>query len=280
MRKLTKPTRDAKSVYELCISKVKKATLKASLTAISPTVQAEAAAYEISATAGSLHTMATFPNIGGLSNKEFNKVYTGRMANPKAPGRVIYDEIFISSKICPLCGHGKVTTVDHHLPKAHYPALTVTPINLVPACSDCNKLKDDVISTAASRQTIHPYYDDFDSEQWLFADINQIERVFYFHAKKPRSWSQTKFLRAKFHLKTFELATLFSLHAVEELNDRLLTLEKILAAGGPQEVMDDFLDTAESCKSNHLNSWKTAMYQALANSPWSCAGGFRDLAAG
>ncbi|MES2011734.1 MAG: HNH endonuclease [Pseudomonadota bacterium] len=280
MRKLKKPTRDAKTVYELCISKVKKPALKAALAAISPTVQGEAASYEVRATAGNLHTMATFPNIGGLTNKEFNKVYTSRMASPKAPGRAIYDEIFISSKICPLCGHGKVTTVDHHLPKAHYPALTVTPVNLVPACSDCNKLKDDVVSSVPTRQTIHPYYDDFDLDQWLFANINQVDHVFEFHVKRPEIWSQTKYLRAKFHLKTFGLPTLFSLHAVEELNDRLLTLNKILAAGGSFAVKDDFLETAESCKNNHLNSWKTAMYQALADSPWSCAGGFRDLAAG
>lgn len=279
MRSLRKPTQDTKAVYELCISKVKKPALKAKLTAILPIVQAETASYDVCATAGTLHTMATFPNIGGLANKEFNKIYTSRMASPKAPGRAIYDEIFLSSKICPLCGHGKVTTVDHHLPKAHYPALTVTPINLVPACSDCNKLKDDVICNQSTRQTIHPYYDDFDTDQWLFADINLIDYVFEFHVQKPANWSQTKFLRAKFHFKTFGLGILFSLHAIEELNDRLLTLNKILGAGGASDVREEFLDTAESCKSNHLNSWKTAMYQALADSPWSCAGGFRDLAA-
>src|SRR5262245_19880217 len=78
---------------------------------------------------------------------EMVAVYDNRLVKKTAPGRRIYDKIFTSAPNdkCPLCGHRNVKTLDHYLPKALFPALTVTPINLIPACSDCNKAK---LSTA------------------------------------------------------------------------------------------------------------------------------------
>ena len=74
---------------------------------------------------------------------------------------------------CPLCGLRKVSTIDHHLPKAHHPALIAVPADLVPACMDCNMAKGDTVPGNEYKQTIHPYFDDVDSETWLFAEVGE-----------------------------------------------------------------------------------------------------------
>lgn len=53
---------------------------------------------------------------------------------------------------CPICGHYfDDRTLDHVLPKAKY---TLTPINLVPMCWNCNKAKGE------SKVSFHPYFQD------------------------------------------------------------------------------------------------------------------------
>ena len=62
------------------------------------------------------------------------------MVRKNGPGRATYDLLKLSAKggFCPLCGQRNVSTLDHYLPKESYPDLSILPINLVRACSDCN----------------------------------------------------------------------------------------------------------------------------------------------
>src|SRR6266446_4463738 len=57
----------------------------------------------------------------------------------------------------------------HHLPKSRYPDLSVSPINLVPCCMDCNTNKRAIFPTSGQEETLHPYYDNFEGEKWLQA---------------------------------------------------------------------------------------------------------------
>ena len=104
------------------------------------------------------------------------KVYTNRMAKEGAPGRPVYNALKLAARRCPLCGHRDVSTLDHYLPKTAFPLLCVTPSNLVPACSDCNKVKSDALPATAADQTLHPYFDDADQDAWLKAEVVQARR--------------------------------------------------------------------------------------------------------
>ena len=81
--------------------------------------------------------------MGSVTTDEMVSVYDQRMAGKKGPGRHVYDAIKLLPKqgICPFCDHRPVSTLDHLLPKRLFPALAVTPDNLVGACADCNKTK-------------------------------------------------------------------------------------------------------------------------------------------
>jgi hypothetical protein len=189
----------------------------------------------------------------------------------------VYDKLLAVpiNGICPLCGLRTVSTLDHHLPKASFPALAVTPINLVPACSDCNRAKIDILIVGPDEQTIHPYFDDVENEPWLAAEIavNNLVSV-RFIVDAPRNWNALKTARVEYHFSIFKLAALYAAHAAEELAGIRFQLNLIFDRGGQDAVRAHLAEQADSRESSHVNSWQTAFYKAAAASTAFCSGGF------
>lgn len=157
-----KPNLIAQDVFTTCISRVRDPNLKRRLTNITNNVVTASNQFDNLATTNQLHRIGRQVNVGGVITKRGNE----RRLYPKdgqknSPGRDAYDLLFNSAVQgkCPLCAQRIVSTLDRRLPKAHYPALAVTPLNLVPACSDCNKAKLANLPTTSSEETLHPYYD-------------------------------------------------------------------------------------------------------------------------
>lgn len=77
----------------------------------------------------------------------------------------------LSPNCCPTCGGEGTFSVDHYLPKASFPNLTLYSLNLVPAC-DCNYKRSSVVRGATLNETaIHPYFDDGLNERLMKAEI-------------------------------------------------------------------------------------------------------------
>jgi hypothetical protein len=288
MRKLNKPIvnnpavdnpgDDAEQVYRTCISSKIKDDLKALLESVAPEINNAATAFDAAATVAVLHMLPTQVNVGGVPKADLEKVYTQRMVPADSLGRQVYERLLHSSphNKCPLCGLGYVTTLDHHLPKTDYPALAVTPVNLIPACSYCNKEKLQDIPTCAEEQTLHPYYDNFEDELWLFAEVMQTNpAALRYYVAPPVDWDSIKAARAKHHLTVFKLADLFGSNAGSELVNIRHGLSGIFEREGAAGVRTYLQRQAETYAAAYLNSWQTAMYQALAASDWFCEGGFR-----
>ena len=120
---------------------------------------------------------------GRVTKKDLKDLYTTYMLKPDSEARKIYDKLRSSSNdICPLCGIYGVDTLDHYLPKARYPLLSVNPQNLLPACVHCNGIKSDSIYESASDQTLYPYDDDqkFYQTDWIKATIEVRNRIIFF----------------------------------------------------------------------------------------------------
>jgi hypothetical protein len=205
------------------------------------------------------------------------KVYTQRMAKMGAPGRDIYDEIFASSPQgrCPLCTQRSVATLDHHLPKAHFPALAVAPLNLIPACSDCNKAKLASVPTRAEEVPLHPYYDDLGDEVWLRAMV--VERqptALRFRVVTPAAWTAVLSARVENHFRALGLAALYASEAAEELINFRHQLHMLQDADPESGVRDELTRRANSCALGRPNGWRAATYRAWSESEWFCGGGF------
>ena len=177
--------------------------------------------------------------------------------------------------VCPLCGHRTVSTIDHYLPKAAFPSLVVVPYNLVPACGVCNKVKLVDAPESAEDQTLHPYYDDVTDDQWLFAKVIETSpSSIVFFVRAPADWDEVLKARVDHHFDVLELGQLYSCQAATELANIRFQLENILRSAGAEAVQGHLNEGAISRRANHINSWQTAMYQAMAESIRFCNGGF------
>ena len=215
---------------------------------------------------------------GQVSADEMVKVYTDRMVGKQSPGRIYYDKLKSTPPHgrCPLCGQRVVSTLDHHLPKANYPALAVTPINLIPSCNDCNKIKSNNIPTCAAEETLHPYFDDVEIDYWLKCTVIEETPVsVHFYADPPEHWDDLLSNRVRYHFTSLELSKLYVSHASEELISICTLMQNTFNSGGMLSVKELLLDTASSRATVFKNSWQTAMYIALANNDWYCNGGFQ-----
>lgn len=279
MKKLAKPTIKAKDVYNTCNSRVRNAGLRGRLDAFVNTVKLEERQFETAGKNAQLHAFPAF-NLNGanVTRDELVKVYDDRMANQSGPGRHYYNLLRSSAPHdeCPLCSHGVVKTLDHYLPKNEYPVLSVVPLNLVPACRDCNTEKLTYSSTSEDEMLFNPYYDNIDGDIWLRAIVQETSPVaLLFDVDAPNKWSRTLANRIRNHFEKLKLGELYSTQAARLLVEIKLEVGNIFAAAGTQAVREHLTEAATSREQANLNSWQSASYRALANNLWYCTGGFR-----
>lgn len=198
------------------------------------------------------------------------KYYEYRLLN-KPNGRKFYEEVLLSSphNICPYCNVRIVKTVDHFLPKSEYPSYSITPINLVPSCRDCNTEKKIAYPTCSDDQTFHPYFDVVNDEKWIAAGLMQIEPLsFQFKVIKLDSWSNIKFNRAKSHFLAYNINQLFSNEADRELRGMQAQFRNLYFKN-PNLLKEHIEDTFNTCRIGlGILDWKTIMYHELLNNDW------------
>lgn len=281
MLKVPKPTLLSASVYSDCISVFQDVALRIRLEACKPMIADAEREFELKITKGLIHTIAheTIVN-GNVTKDELKKVYSNQMVG-SGIGRIYYDKLLKAAKndLCPLCAHRDATTLDHYLPKAKYPRLSVVPINLVPSCKDCNTGKLTSFPTTPEEETIHPYYDDIELDQWLEARVNRTTPLSVtFYVLHVPGWSNLLFDRTKNHLKAYKLDLLYSTQAGRELTARKQQLiSNYTPQLGDANVKKLLLDEAISRGTSNINSWQSALYRCLANDDWFCNGGFNQI---
>jgi hypothetical protein len=281
VRALRKPTELVEDVFSLCISRVADATLKARLQAAAPDIKTATARFNELAASGEVYELTPTSGVGAVTTDEMVAVYVGRMAKKGQPGRPVYDRLMSlpTHGQCPLCAQRVVSTLDHHLPKKKFPALVVTPTNLVAACADCNKAKLEHHATTAAEQTLHPYFDNIEvQERWLHAVVEEMDPPSLRFLVKPlQIWSPELAARAKNHFEVFGLDKLYSAHAAQDLVQMRHQLKNIFGRGGGPEVRDHLNEIAASRLAARVNSWQSAMYEALRTNAWFCDGGFEKI---
>jgi hypothetical protein len=79
-------------------------------------------------------------------------------------------QLLSKAEICPFCGFGEPTQLDHHLPKNSYKGLAIYPRNLVPSCGPCNNFKRAHVG-AGSDELVHAYFDVLPVDNFLIANV-------------------------------------------------------------------------------------------------------------
>lgn len=279
MRTLPMPSQSAADVLATCIGGVADPALRLRLQAITAQLVADAANYDQLARVQSLHQVVRAPNVGAVTRPELEALYSTQMSATNGAARVIYSALRNAAPNgkCPLCGIGTVTVLDHHLPKARYPNLSVCPFNLVPACDFCNNAKRARFPTCAEEQTLHPYYDDYTQQQWIFAHLDVFgPPVLVFHVNAPEHWPQVARLRAKQHFDVVKLGVSYTSNANDDLiplRDHLTTIATTKGAAGVQA----YLAEEQARYAARPNCWQHVMFQTLAANPWFIGGGYLQI---
>lgn len=278
MWSIDRPAHSARESYLQCTKRVKNVDLRHRLARAVDEIDAASAKYVQAANAATIHTLDPDEfDLTGVSSEEMITVYESRMAKKGAPGRAIYDSLLLAPLLgrCPTCGVRQVSTLDHHVPKTRFAALTVAPLNLVACCAECNKVKGNSVPKSLDTETIHPYFDSIDSDQWLRATLIEESPAFLnFYVDPPSTWDISLINRVNSHFSRFALAPLYAVQAAQELASTRHYLSGLLTEAGVDAVQGHLQRMAASCRHDALNNWKTAMYEAVSTSSWYCAGGF------
>jgi hypothetical protein len=278
MRSLPIPDVTGAEALRLCASSIKDPDLKERLLQAEAIVEAAEDIYLEHGQGAMLHAIEGSRSVGGfLTRKEMERVYNGTFVK-SGRTRSTYARLKKAcvNDICPLCGQGTVHQLDHHLPITRFPVFGVSAINLIPACSDCNKYKLIHVPTTAKEQTIHPYFDEVDDEIWLFGEVvESAPAAVRFAVKPPASWDVIQAERMKTHFRIYRLGALYATHAAVEISNMRYALKKMAARpGSTQNISQHLHERAESCAQVYENSWQRATLDALADSDWFCSGGF------
>lgn len=238
--------------------------------------------YVAAASNNELHTIAPIeatinPDpvaIETLTKSDLVKVYDNYFVSQDKPARRIYNALLnAAEERCPFCGGiGTPRNLDHFLPKAHFPQFSVLPINLVPACRDCNmdgKGHDFAIN--AEEQIIQPYVDKarFFQDQWIFAIYHAEESGepgnFEYFVHAPHEWPEVDKKRARKHFLNFDLARRYATQAAQFTATVLKQIAAMQAVGLRSEEINTALLTPGVHEAPFANHWQRGMYQALMN---------------
>ena len=279
MFSLQKPTIDKIEIYDECISSVQNIDKRKELSDYKDIYLLNADNYDYYASKKDLYTLNSVPI--AIENENFVRYETikddlknlyDKLRSNKKP-RLYYDEIRSLANKCPFCGFGYIYTLDHYLPKSYFPIFSILPYNLVPCCRDCNTNKGNKYATSVDLQTLHPYYDgDILSKRLVFAEIleqNPMSIIFYIkHTDKICE------NRVKTHFQVYELPKRFAVEAVGRINGLNIKfmMNNITANDIKQELYAEF----KASEKISLNSWQTAMYEALYQSDWYCQEGYKQ----
>ena len=233
----------------------------------------------------------------GVTADELSKVYTEKFSKKDSPGREYYDLIQGNTNggKCPICGGSGKIQLDHYLPKSKHPTLCVNPLNLIPICDTCNGTKKDKEYSAKDGRPIHLYLDqlptkedsfgDLYTEQFLYAKLDS-NFVATFRVKCPSEWDKKIKTRLKNHMTLYELlerykdyvpniysdiSSLLRENAKQLVKKRepdeqkhKLLLDELLHSDERITLLEDIIvSKAEDAVKIDINSWESALYQAL-----------------
>lgn len=212
------------------------------------------------------------PVVGALSKSDLVKFYEQYFVAERKPARRVYDALLNSAKEkCPFCGGvGTPRNLDHFLPKTHFPQFSVLPLNLVPACRDCNMDgKGHGFARLAEDQRIQPYLDQdkFFLEQWIFAryydGTGGNPGEFEYFVEAPGGWLILDKQRARNQFEAFDLAKRYATKAAEALGTVIRQMEKLRDKGLDNDAIQTALLQPGVDEAPFVNHWQKGMYEAL-----------------
>lgn len=186
---------------------------------------------------------------------------------------------------CPFCGISETSTLDHYLPKEHYPEFSIFAKNLVPCCAACNPLKLDRILSHGTdvRLFLHPYFDIVPDVEFLTvsARIEADALVVSYRLNCPAGMAERTFLHLQSHFGQLNLADRYRRMGLDHIGEKYPALRRAYGVNeDAARVAEELTEVAEDYEETFgKNFWLSKLYRALASDDDFCDGGFRLIRA-
>lgn len=208
---------------------------------------------------------------------DMQRLYSKGLLRKNSDARKIYERLRVSSpfRVCPLCLHRPVKTLDHYLPKEVYAPFAVHPSNLIPCCRDCNSEKLSFDPVLRSEMLLHPYFDNVDGTEWLGCDLDHQKHgwnvTFYVRAANVDNDLKDRLIK---HMTVLDLFQLYDIEASREISESRYQIARSFASGGVEAVRQLCLDMALSRSVLAQNYWRTVLWNAAASNKDFCEAGW------
>ena len=262
-------------VYTACVQHRRSPTLRNNLTAEWPRVSNRAALYQNRAIQGQLFSIPEEePTI--VTMTALCSLYDDVLVRSERP---TYDAIISGSpyRRCPFCGTGFVRTVDHYLPKETFPDFALLPVNLLPSCMDCNKIKHVYNAQTEDTQLFHPYFDNWSEYDFLRAEVIVSDGIDITYYIDETALPENLANRAANHFEVFQLDSLFSAYAARELVSKKTDFALTFGDGDSESLRIDLQQESASRSQFGRNTWQSVLFRELALSEPFYQGGFTHI---
>jgi hypothetical protein len=186
------------------------------------------------------------------------------------------DRLKLNAELCPYCGFGPITDLDHHLPRSKYKAHAIYARNLIPCCHPCNNLKRTKAGENPDGQFSHVYFGEYPEAGFLTAETTVLPTglVVNFSVNHIATLDPNEFERLHFQFTTLNLNMRYKVPVNTFLGTLRTSIESFAALGSP--ALKAFLERCHlaSCRDFGPNHWQSALLKGLADSNDFCSGGF------
>lgn len=268
MKHLNKPIMDVNEIVIECAESYQDEDLKKRLENSAEYIKDQSEEYDFLAEKGLWESFETHEIVNGILDKsEMKSLYTDKFAKKTNVKEKYYDKIMVAANgKCPICGIGQTSNLDHYLAKSLYPTYSVTPVNLIPICRDCNTVKSNSKISCNINAPFHPYYDDIDSFIWLKAELELITDnivVNYYINEDLMAEEAWLYQRLCNHLSLYKLPHVYSIHASEYIAEHQQMWTTLLMSCGEEELKKNLKDCLVSYERVQKNTWKTALLRSI-----------------
>lgn len=222
--------------------------------------------------------------VGDLTKGELTDLYSTGMVASQGAARKKYDQIkLLARDECPYCGgcgefveEEGIGTLDYFLPKARFPAFSVLPTNLVPACAVCNAGMGSNFPTDPNLQPLHPYFDapHFFDEKWTTLTVQEeVPPLVTFGVSAPEGWNDKDKKRVSQHFEDCRLYGRYRTKVASDISsliDQRRTVHRDLSPDSFREILKVVADNTAL----PINGWKRTLHHGLAESEWFCSHNF------
>ncbi|MCF2491133.1 HNH endonuclease [Dyadobacter sp. CY347] len=192
------------------------------------------------------------------------------------------DELIMLTSLCPYCGFGEITNLDHHLPRSLYNGLAIYHKNLVPCCGTCNNKKRTVDGAQADQQFHHIFFNTIPNDLIFFKataelDAGSLSVIFEIQdidGMPPETLDRLRFQVERLNLKERYIST---------INDFIIShkssFEIMFEVRNSGADVKGFIDRSAISlgKEYGLNDWRPVLFRALAECNDFCNGGFASI---